>query len=172
MVKNLLMSQDDEGHAATGVPQEEVSMVSLAFVTLSGTSLRYNTRQKPGGNLCLDDDLRSRTRCCTNGVSTELRETLNEDVLDASCVELRSPDASSSSGESLSIAASLLFRDCAARTLRAICAGDRAAGRGVNGHLVGGHEVDGLQDVDFTTSRPVGALGPETGPDLRSSHIS
>ena len=41
----------------------------------------------------------------------------------------------------------------------------------MNGHLVGGHEVDGLQDVDFTTSRPVGALGPETGPDLRVSKI-
>ena len=55
----------------------------------------------------------------------------------------------------------MLFRSAELLHAARLC----APGLGVEGHLVRGHEVDLLHDVDLAALRPVRALGPEPGPD-------
>lgn len=91
--------------------------------------------------------------------------------LDAGLVELSSPDSTSSRSELGAVAFLRLVGDGAASTLRAVRAALSAAAGGVNGHLVGLHQVDSLDDIDLATSGPVGSFGPETGPHLYISYV-
>ena len=60
----------------------------------------------------------------------------------------------------------------ATRLASLICAiGSETAGLGMQSHLVELHEIDTLDDIDFTIGRPVVALGPDTRPDLHRAQF-
>ena len=104
-----------------------------------------------------------------SGVIIQSSVRSSKNVLDTSRVELGRPHSTAGGSEGLTVAAVLLLQHGASRPVRAVGAIDGAAAGGMQGHLVRGHEVDTLKDVDLSPCGPVGTLGPETGPDLRSS---
>lgn len=97
---------------------------------------------------------------------------------DAGLVELRAPDAAAVVVEALAVAVRLGFLHRAALTRVLACRairsnglaelrnarGLRASADGVQRHLVDGHLVHALEDVDFTASGPVLTHSPKGRP--------